>query len=81
MSPSCWSTFPPDPNQARPLCANDGHALLNTKITMPAISTSSEQASTPSTRSVRLSLHGLDRVAARRDAALLPDPLPAGAAI
>ena len=27
MSPSCWSTLPPEPNQARPLCANDGHAF------------------------------------------------------
>ena len=54
---------------------------IQTKITIPAISTSREHASTPSTRSVRLSLHGLERVSARRAAALLPDPLPAGAAI
>ncbi len=58
MSPSCWSTLPPDPNHAKPLLENDGHAFAKTKITIPAISASSEQASTPSTSSVRLSLHG-----------------------
>ena len=40
MSISWSSTLPPEPNQARPLCENDGHAFAKTKTIMPAISTS-----------------------------------------
>src|SRR5918996_352656 len=52
MSVRSVSTFTPDPNQARPLCANDGQAFANTNTTMPAIRTSTMQATAPSRRSV-----------------------------
>src|SRR5918999_6507800 len=55
MSVSSVSTFVPEPNQARPLFANEGHALANTNTTMPAMSTSTVQATAPSRRSVRWS--------------------------
>ena len=32
----CWSVLPPAPNQARPLCWNDGHASRSTKTTSAA---------------------------------------------
>src|SRR6185295_16077940 len=58
MSPSCWSTLPPEPNQERPLCKKDGHALTKTNSTIPAIVTSTSDDTPASTRSVRRSGHG-----------------------
>src|SRR6476646_8906915 len=55
MSSSCRSTSPPEPNQARPLWANEGHALLKTKTIMPPMISSTRQATPPSRRSTRVS--------------------------
>src|SRR5690349_13057063 len=55
MFTSWSSTFPPGPNQARPLWANEGHAFWKTKMIIPAISANTRQANAPSASSARWS--------------------------
>src|SRR4051812_3128538 len=77
MSASSESTVPllGFPNQCSPLWAKDGQAFANTKTTIPAINSRTSDATAPSTRSARSSLHGL-RIRASLPSALAErDPL------
>ena len=49
------STFPPGPNQPRPLCENDGHASWKTNTSIASSSPTSMQTSAPSRSSARWS--------------------------
>ena len=53
-----WSsTLPPAPNQARPLCENDGQPRTRTVTIIASSSPTTAQTSTPSIRSTRWSDH------------------------
>src|SRR5262245_38760384 len=47
MSRSCWLTSPPEPNHARPLCENDGHALVKMDAASATISARIPTATPP----------------------------------
>src|SRR5690242_5742064 len=57
MSRIWLSTLPPDPNQARPLCEKDGHALWRTMPSIASTNATSPQTSAPSISSARRSVH------------------------
>src|SRR3954447_7125778 len=53
-----WSsTLPPAPNQARPLCENDGQPRTSTVTIIASSSPTTAQTSAPSIRSTRWSDH------------------------
>jgi hypothetical protein len=61
IDPICESVSPPDPSQERPSWLNVGHAPRTTNTIIRMIPSASRHATAPSTRSARLSLHGLRR--------------------
>src|SRR4051794_7330119 len=67
MSRICTSTFPPDPNHARPLCAKEGQPCTTTNTSMDPVANRTAQTSAPSTRPVRSSV----QLAPTSDLALL----------
>src|SRR4051812_42082039 len=85
MSRICTSTLPPEPNQARPLCANDGQPCTRTKSSIDPVANKTAQTSAPSSRPVRSSVQlaptwdlallllGLRLLVEHRDAAGLVD--------
>src|SRR4051812_23574887 len=85
MSRICTSTFPPDPNHARPLCAKEGQPCTTTNRSIDPVANRTAQTSAPSTRPVRSSVQlaptwdlvllllGLRLLVEHRDAAGLVD--------
>src|SRR3954453_8741365 len=57
MALSWSSALPPAPNQARPLCENDGHPRTKTVTIIASSSPTTAQTSAPSIRSTRWSDH------------------------
>src|SRR3954453_16158252 len=85
MSRICTSTFPPEPNQAKPLCAKEGQPCTRTNRSIDPVANRTAQTSAPSIRPVRssvelaptsdlaLPLLGLRLLVEHRDAAGLVD--------
>src|SRR3954467_2396305 len=56
MSRICTSTFPPDPNQAKPWCAKEGQPCTRTNRSIDPVANRTAQTSAPSIRPVRSSV-------------------------